>query len=119
MRNNETGERELVVGNRQLLSAFFIIVLLFAVAFAMGYVVGENSRATKTAEAPSTTPPARPAEPRPEPVATKPSAAQAETATAKPADQPATDGPAQPSTQPVREQQAPAAPPPAAASSDN
>ena len=43
MRNNETGEFELVVGNRQLLSAFFIVVLLFAVAFAMGYMVGQNS----------------------------------------------------------------------------
>ena len=29
MRNNETGEFELVVGNRQLLSGFFIVVLLF------------------------------------------------------------------------------------------
>jgi cell division septation protein DedD len=47
MRNNETGEFELVVGNRQLLSGFFIVVLLFAVAFAMGYVVGENSRTAK------------------------------------------------------------------------
>ena len=43
MRNNETGEFELVVGNKQLLSGFFIVVLLFAVAFAMGYVVGQNS----------------------------------------------------------------------------
>ena len=43
MRNNETGEFELVVGNRQLLSGFFIVVLLFAVAFAMGYIVGQNS----------------------------------------------------------------------------
>src|SRR5258705_3107107 len=43
MRNSETGEFELVVGNRQLLSGFFIVVLLFAVAFAMGYVVGQNS----------------------------------------------------------------------------
>src|ERR1039458_10084901 len=43
MRNNETGEFELVVGNRQLLSGFFVVVLLFAIAFAMGYVVGQNS----------------------------------------------------------------------------
>ena len=43
MRNNDTGEFELVVGNKQLLSGFFIVVLLFAVAFAMGYVVGQNS----------------------------------------------------------------------------
>ena len=43
MRNNETGEFELLVGNRQLLSGFFIVVLLFAVAFSMGYIVGRNS----------------------------------------------------------------------------
>src|SRR5674476_1348322 len=43
MKNNETGEFELVVGNKQLLSGFFIVVLLFAVAFAMGYVVGQNT----------------------------------------------------------------------------
>src|SRR5260370_17910544 len=44
MRNNETGEFELVVGNKQLLSGFFIVVLLFAVAFAMGYVVGQSTQ---------------------------------------------------------------------------
>src|ERR1019366_10599659 len=43
MRNSETGEFELLVGNRQLLSGFFIVVLLFAVAFSMGYIVGRNS----------------------------------------------------------------------------
>jgi outer membrane biosynthesis protein TonB len=37
------GEYELVLGNRQLLSAFFIIVILFGVFFTMGYVVGKNS----------------------------------------------------------------------------
>jgi cell division septation protein DedD len=57
MRNNETGEFELIIGNRQLLSGFFIVVLLFAVAFAMGYVVGQNSpRSAKlAAEAASVT----------------------------------------------------------------
>jgi cell division septation protein DedD len=40
------------VGNRQLLSGFFVVVLLFAVAFAMGYMVGQNvPRASKTADA--------------------------------------------------------------------
>jgi cell division septation protein DedD len=43
MKNNETGELELVLGNRQLLSGFFVIALLFGVAFAMGYIVGRNS----------------------------------------------------------------------------
>jgi len=56
MRNNETGEFELVVGNRQLLSGFFIIVLLFAVAFAMGYVVGQNSPRSSKLEAATATP---------------------------------------------------------------
>lgn len=51
MKNTETGEFELVLGNRQLLSGFFIIVLLFGVAFAMGYIVGRNSSpSTKLAE---------------------------------------------------------------------
>ena len=40
MRNNETGEFELVVGNGQMLSGFFILALLLAVFFAMGYIVG-------------------------------------------------------------------------------
>ena len=37
MRNNETGEFELVVGNKQLLSGFFVVVVLFALAFVMGH----------------------------------------------------------------------------------
>ena len=41
--NKTDGEYELVLGNRQLLSAFFIIVILFGVFFTMGYVVGRNS----------------------------------------------------------------------------
>ena len=51
MRNSETGEFELVVGNRQLLSGFFIVILLLAVTFAMGYVVGQNSPRSARAEA--------------------------------------------------------------------
>jgi len=43
MKNNESGEFELVLGNRQLLSGFFIVVILFAVFFVMGYIVGHNS----------------------------------------------------------------------------
>src|ERR1035438_3436207 len=43
MKNNETGEFELVLGNRQLLSGFFIVVILFAVFFVMGYIVGRTS----------------------------------------------------------------------------
>jgi cell division septation protein DedD len=71
MRNNETGEFELIIGNRQLLSGFFIVVLLFAVAFAMGYVVGQNSpRSAKlAAEAASVNPSTGTDAQRPAPVA--------------------------------------------------
>jgi len=48
------GEYELVLGNRQLLSAFFIIVILFGVFFTMGYVVGRNST-PPSASGPATT----------------------------------------------------------------
>jgi cell division septation protein DedD len=122
MRNNETGEFELVVGNRQLLSAFFIVVLLFAVSFAMGYVVGQNTQhSVKTAETPSSTLAAPNASDRPQPlapVATIPSQPSGPTAEQPPADpnappQPTTQ-PAQPATPPSVEQQ-PAATPAASA----
>jgi cell division protein FtsN len=40
MARNEEGEFELVVGNRQLLSIVFILMVLFGVVFSMGYFVG-------------------------------------------------------------------------------
>jgi cell division septation protein DedD len=40
---NEEGEFELILGNRQLLSVFFIVVILLGVFFTMGYIVGRNS----------------------------------------------------------------------------
>jgi len=109
MRNNETGEFELILGNRQLLSGFFIVVLLFAVAFAMGYVVGQNSPRSTKAMADAPTPsvsaadsarPSASAAPPPQPAP-----APAADATAAP---PA-EAPPQPTTQPVREPDAPAA----------
>ena len=45
MAKSEGGEFELVMGNRQLLSVFGIVVILVAVFFTMGYVVGRNSAA--------------------------------------------------------------------------
>jgi len=106
------GEYELVLGNRQLLSAFFIIVILFGVFFTMGYVVGRNSAPAAAASpmpapmassqrpeaaapapvqsTPQSTPAAAPAEstraetPAPAPVETKP-AKPAAASEAKPA----------------------------------
>lgn len=37
------GEHELVLGNKQLLSAFFVVVALLGVFFTMGYFVGKNT----------------------------------------------------------------------------
>jgi cell division septation protein DedD len=37
------GERELVLGNKQLISLFFVVVALCGVFFAMGYLIGRNS----------------------------------------------------------------------------
>jgi cell division septation protein DedD len=53
MPKNEDGEFELVLGNRQLLSVFFIVVILFGVFFTMGYIVGRNSGPLPAAAAPS------------------------------------------------------------------
>jgi hypothetical protein len=43
MAKNDEGEFELVLGNRQLLSGFFIVVVLFGLFFTMGYIVGRHS----------------------------------------------------------------------------
>jgi hypothetical protein len=48
---NDEGEFELVLGNKQLISVFVIVVVLLGVFFSMGYIVGRNSpvAATETA----------------------------------------------------------------------
>jgi cell division protein FtsN len=43
MPKSEEGEFELILGNKQLLSVFFIVVILLGVFFTMGYIVGRNS----------------------------------------------------------------------------
>lgn len=40
MRNRDDEEFELVLGNKQLISLFFLVVVLFAVFFLFGYTVG-------------------------------------------------------------------------------
>lgn len=75
------GEYELVLGNRQLLSAFFIIVILFGVFFTMGYVVGRNSTPGVSASSSGA--------PRPE---------------ATPASTPASSGASQPASAPPKDE---------------
>jgi cell division septation protein DedD len=135
MRNNETGEYELVVGNKQLLSGFFIVVVLCAVAFAMGYVVGQNSPRTaklaaETAPASSSGQDTRPQPASPAMPAAKPGAPAAAPETASPAGSGSGSGsasgsgpdapapPPQPTTQPAHDAApapAPATPAPAEA----
>lgn len=43
MPKTEDGEFELVLGNRQMLSIFFIVVVLLGVGFTLGYILGRNS----------------------------------------------------------------------------
>lgn len=111
MRNNES-EFELVLGNRQLLSGFFVVALLFGVAFAMGYIVGRNSIPSPKVQADAPTPATaasqnrpQPAPPEPKPPEQQPPAPGDETAAApgtqaatepEPATQPAKDGPVAP-----------------------
>jgi hypothetical protein len=45
MPRNDEGEFELVLGNSQLLSGFFIVVMLFGIFFSLGYIVGRHSSA--------------------------------------------------------------------------
>jgi cell division septation protein DedD len=43
------GEKELVLGNKQLISLFFVVVALCGVFFAMGYMIGRNTSKPATA----------------------------------------------------------------------
>lgn len=62
MAQNE-GEKELVLGNKQLISLFFVVVALCGVFFAMGYMMGRPSgKLTPVAETP---PPAATVAPAP------------------------------------------------------
>ena len=122
MPKNEDGEFELILANRQLLSVFFIIVILLGVFFTMGYIVGRNS-APLVADAaagqkPSTAPAAAeaPAPPAEAPAATTPApeTAPAETSPQQPdATAPQKADPEPPAPEPVKPKPA-KAPKPAA-----
>jgi len=50
VKKNEDGEVELVLGNGQLLGVFFIVVILLALFFGMGYIMGRNSGPATTVD---------------------------------------------------------------------
>lgn len=111
MPNNDEGEFELVLGNKQLLSVFFIVVLLLGVFFAMGYIVGRNSAPGRAETALKMTPERPPqasdpsSQPSPMPIQQAPAPeTSAPASAAPPVDEPA--------TKPVVKETAKAAPPP-------
>src|SRR5258706_16312606 len=53
MPRNEDGEFELVLGNKQLLSVFFLVVILMSIFFLMCYIVALNSAPVTLAEVPA------------------------------------------------------------------
>jgi cell division septation protein DedD len=120
MRNNETGEFEMVVGNRQLLSGFFIVILLLAVTFAMGYVVGQNAPRSAKLDNPQAqpTPVTSAADGRPQPAPPNNPPAQTAPAPTDNAGQvPADTAPAAPPAGETAPSEKPAAQPSAAAPS--
>lgn len=99
MAKNEEGEFELILGNRQLISVFLIVVILLGVFFSMGYIVGRNSASGSTSETAHNTPDARtpapeqtsstpPPAPEPPPVAATPESTHPVQAPAPPAPEP-------------------------------
>ena len=49
MLQTDSGESEIVLGNKQLVGIFFVVAILLGVAFAGGYMVGRSSTAKKPA----------------------------------------------------------------------
>jgi cell division septation protein DedD len=106
---NDEGEFELVLGNRQLISVFLIVVVLLGVFFSMGYIVGRNSTPTPTAPT-DTARNDRPATASSTPSDTQPASDSTGDGKATPAAAPPTTAPA--ATVPVTTQPEPAEPPP-------
>ena len=129
MARNDEGEFELVLGNRQLISVFLIVVILLGVFFSMGYIVGRNSSPTggievaknggakAASESPADSPPASSPAPSPQASAPPPEtkAPPPERVTTH-AEQPPAEAPTPSKPTPVsaaKEKKSPAPPPPA------
>lgn len=82
MPKTEDGEYELILGNRQLLSIFFIVVVLLGAGFTLGYLLGRESAqpASAAAKAPE---PQR--DVLPDPIPDPPVTAKTQPAAAEPA----------------------------------
>jgi cell division septation protein DedD len=122
---NDEGEFELVLGNRQLISVFLIVVILLGVFFSMGYIVGRNSSPTDAARNSAIAKSVEPPSPVPSAASPQASAPVPETKSAPPervtthAEQPPTEAPPPKPTpvSPAKEKRSPS-PPPAPARSE-
>jgi len=116
---NDEGEFELVLGNRQLISVFVIVVALLGVFFSFGYIVGRNSSpvagAPEAAKASSDPQAADPASTDGASPAGPSDAAAQPPATAAGGDDPARSQPPPSATQPERPAETPRANRPASA----
>ncbi len=110
MPRNEDGEFELLLGNRQLMSVFFIVVILLGVFFAMGYIVGRNSSPVTAPE----TAARRPETAKPAPVDASPAREIPREAPVT-TEAPKETAPQQPAAPPEAKPEPPAPPPPATA----
>jgi cytoskeletal protein RodZ len=106
---SDEGEFELILGNRQLISVFLIVVVLLGVFFSMGYIVGRNSAAPaaeaahnsgKTVAVESPSAESQPPSSNPATPAEEPPASQPETKPA--ASQPTMTHPEQPAPTPIK-----------------
>lgn len=82
MPKTEDGEYELILGNRQLLSIFFIVVVLLGAGFTLGYLLGRESAQPSSAAAAKAPEPQR--DVLPDPIPDPPVTAKTEPATAEP-----------------------------------
>ncbi len=103
---SQSDEKELILGNKQLVSLFFVVVALCGVFFALGYMVRGSSLKSSAATADNSTaaPPTETTRrPQPEPAAAEPpSTAPAQTTEVSPAQtRPAQDVPASPAPAPA------------------
>lgn len=81
MPKTEDGEYELILGNRQLLSIFFIVVVLLGAGFTLGYLLGRESAQPSSAAAKAPEPQR---DVLPDPIPDPPVSAKTEPATAEP-----------------------------------
>lgn len=116
MAKSEEGEFELVLGNKQLISVFLVVVILLGVFFSMGYIVGRSTSSSGAADAARTGGGKAIVVERPGQPSTPPDSATPPAEQPKPVETTATEKPSPaPPKESAKESKPPATPPPAPA----